>query len=75
MNNKQKFAIGIITAVIGSGTTLFAYNNIITTNIEGDTTIINQGDDFLEQAREACKLDVVPEKYEDLCKVFEVIPP
>lgn len=74
MNNKQKFAIAIITAVLGSGASIFTYNNIITTNIEGDTSIVNNLDIDLTQLREICESGDVPKKYKPACEILDYLP-
>jgi len=70
MKNKAKFILAVLTILLGSGATIFVYNytvNISNTNIEND--------DLLEKAKQACKLEQVPEKYKDLCNIVDILEP
>jgi len=75
----SKKAVGTIAAILialagGSWALSFDFSQT-ETNIGGDTNIdiSNEGDDFCELAIVACQEDLVPEKYEDICPVIDIV--
>jgi len=77
--NKKKSA-GILGALLvaiagGSYAFTFDFSSTTTTTIGGDTNIdiTQEGEDYCRLAYLACEEDIIPERYEDICPIIELV--
>ena len=75
MDKKIAAIVAIIAAIVGGGS-LFTYSSTVITNIQGDTItdITTNLNIDLEEIKEICRTEDIPQKYQAACDLIEGLP-
>ena len=73
----QASIVGAILLAIAGGSYAISldFSSTTTTTIGGDTNIdiSQEGEDYCRLAHLACEDDIIPERYEDICPIIELV--